>query len=242
MRILVVDDEPPARRRLVTLLGDIAVGEVAGEAENGAEALQMMADSMPDVLLLDIRMPGMDGLEVARHLAGFEDPPAVIFTTAYDVHALAAFETQAVDYLLKPIRRERLKAALDKAVRLTRAQLDGLRNKQARARTHISATLHRKLHLVPVDEVRFFQADQKYVSVGYRDGLVLIEEPLKALEEEFQDRFVRVHRNALVAVRYVESLERDARDRYAVRLKDIAEPLEVSRRLLTAVRKRLKGQ
>jgi len=146
-----------------------------------------------------------------------------------------------VDYLLKPIRRERLKAALDKAVRLTRAQLGGLGGKQARARTHISATLHRKLHLVPVDEIRFFQADQKYVSVGYRDGLVLIEEPLKALEAEFQDRFMRVHRNALVAVRYVESLEREARDRYAVRLTDVAEPLEVSRRLLTAVKRRLKG-
>ncbi len=241
MRVLIVDDEPPARRRLASLLADLKLGEVVGEAANGKQALECVTRDSPDVLLLDIRMPGMDGLEVAGHLAALDRPPAVIFTTAYDQHALQAFEARAVDYLLKPVRRDRLQAAIERAVRLTQAQLKALRNDSTRARTHISATMHGNLCLVPVEDVRYFQADQKYVSVVYPGGQVLIEEPLKALEVEFGDRFLRVHRNALVAVRHVIALERATDGRYQLRFKGSDETLEVSRRLLTAVKKRLKG-
>ncbi len=240
MKILIVDDEPPARHRLGALLDELGVGKVVGEASNGRQALERMAEEMPDVLLLDIRMPGMDGLEVARHLTAFDSPPAVIFTTAYDQHALAAFEAQAVDYLLKPIRRDRLRDALDRVRRLTRAQLEALQNADTRARTHISATRHGSLVLVPVDQVCYFQADQKYVTVAYVEGQVLIEEPLKALESEFGDRFLRIHRNALVAPHYVDALERDAQGHYRIRLKGIGETLEVSRRMLAVVKHRLK--
>ena len=241
MRVLIVDDEPPARERLTSLLADLKLGEVVGQAANGQQALEFVTKGNPDVLLLDIRMPGMDGLEVAGHLAALDHPPAVIFTTAYDEHALQAFEARAVDYLLKPVRRDRLQQAIERAVRLTQAQLKALRSDNPRARTHISATMHGNLCLVPVEDIRYFQADQKYVSVVYPGGLVLIDEPLKALEAEFEDRFLRVHRNALVAVRHVVALERGVGGRYQVRFKGIDQALEVSRRLLTAVKKRVKG-
>jgi two-component system response regulator AlgR len=240
MKILVVDDEPPARQRLNSLVAELGLGEVVGEAANGAQALLLTAEHRPDILLLDIRMPGMDGLEAARHLAALEQPPAVIFTTAYDSHALAAFEAQAVDYLLKPIRRERLGAAVAKAARLTRAQVDRLRGSARPARTHISATMQGRLQLVPLDRVRYFQADQKYVTVRHPDGRVLIEEPLKSLEAEFGERFLRIHRNALVAVRFTEALERTPEGGYVLRMKGVEESLEVSKRLAGAVRKRLK--
>ena len=151
MKILIVDDEPPARARLLQLIADLELGEVVGEAGNGRDALVATDIRQPDVVLLDIRMPGMDGLEVARHLSGFERAPSVIFTTAYDDHALAAFETNAIDYLLKPIRRERLTEALRRAVRPTRAQLSGLQisDESNKARTHFSATLSDRLQVVP---------------------------------------------------------------------------------------------
>ena len=151
MRILVVDDEPLARARLKQLVEELAVGEVVGEAADGTQALHLVQTVEPDLLLLDIRMPGMDGIEVARHLARLDAPPAVVFTTAYDSHALAAIEASAVDYLLKPIRRERLSRALDRARSLTRAQLAGLHEAQPperQARTHIAATLQGNLPTV----------------------------------------------------------------------------------------------
>lgn len=240
MRVLIVDDEPPARHRLASLLAELKVGEVVGEAADGRQALELVTRDNPDVLLLDIRMPGMDGLEVAGHLAALDNPPAVIFTTAYDQHALQAFEARAVDYLLKPVRRDRLQEAIERAGRLTQAQLKALGHSN-RARTHISATMHGNLSLVPVEEIRYFQADQKYVTVAYPGGHVLIEEPLKALEVEFGERFLRVHRNALVAARHVVALDRGTDGRHQVRFKGTEQTLEVSRRLLTAVKKRLKG-
>ena len=157
MKIVVVDDEPPARARLTSLITELAAGEVVAEAGNGRAALEAIAASAAQIVLMDIRMPGMDGLEAARHLDNMDEPPAVIFTTAYEDHALAAFEANAVDYLLKPIRRERLAAALERARSLTRAQLDALNlsSNAPSARTHLSATLQGNLRLVPVDEVAF---------------------------------------------------------------------------------------
>ncbi len=240
MRVLIVDDEPPARHRLAALLAELRTGDVISEAADGRQALELVTSDRPDVLLLDIRMPGMDGLEVAGHLAALDNPPAVIFTTAYDQHALQAFEARALDYLLKPVRRDRLREALERVGRFTRPQLAGLGNGDNAARTHISATMHGNLTLVPVDDVRFFQADQKYVTVAHPGGQVLIEESLKALEVEFGERFLRVHRNALVAVRHVMALERGEDGRHMVRLKGVEQTLEISRRLLAPVKKRLK--
>ena len=243
MKILVVDDEPPARQRLCDLLAELQLGTVVGEAANGRDALTCAAQQQPDLVLLDIRMPGMDGLEVARHLSNQVDPPAVIFTTAFDSHALEAFGTNAVDYLLKPIRKERLAAAVDKAVRLTRAQLSGLQEagvSTGNARTHISATLSDRLELVAIEDVRYFKAEHKYVTVGSPAGQLLIEDSLNSLEEEFGDRFLRVHRNALVALAHVRAMERDVDGHNVVRLADVEEVLEVSRRMTSTVRQVLK--
>lgn len=242
MRLLIVDDETLARSRLRGLVEQLDGWEVAGEAVNGRDALALIERERPDVVLLDIRMPGMDGLEAARHMAQLEDPPAVIFTTAYGDHALAAFEAEAVDYLLKPIRRERLAQALDRARRPTRAVLAALHSEviEERARTHLCARFRGALELVPVTEVIYFQADQKYVTVRHKGGSVLIEESLKALEEEFGERFLRIHRNALVAEAYMAGLESDGTSQAAIVFRDINDRLEVSRRHLPAVRRRLR--
>ena len=239
MKVLVVDDEMPARARLCALLQDLGGYQVCGEAANGREALQLSEAEHPDVLLLDIRMPGMDGLEAARHLQLLEQPPAIIFTTAYNDYALQAFETHAVDYLLKPVRKERLEDALRHAQRLTRVQAATLLEVEVQTgeRQCICANVRGSLQLIPVEEIRYFQADQKYVVVATAQGQLLIEETLKSLEQEFVDRFVRIHRNALVARRYITGLGKDDEGQAQVSLAGIAQTLEVSRRHLAEVRK-----
>jgi two-component system response regulator AlgR len=246
MKIVIVDDEPLARSRLLAMITELDAGDVIGEADNGADALRLVEQAAPDIVLLDIRMPGMDGIEVARHLAATLRPPAVIFTTAYDSHALAAIEANAVDYLLKPIRKPRLQAALERATTLTRAQLAGLEaveqeNESSRARTHISATLHGNLQLLPLGEIRFFRAEHKYVTARYPEGQLIIEDTLSSLETEFSDRFLRVHRNALVAKAHVRGIERDSNGQQFVRLDGIDDLVEVSRRLAPVIRRLLKG-
>ena len=246
MKIIIVDDEPLARSRLLAMVTELDAGEVVGEADNGADALRLMEQVAPDIVLLDIRMPGMDGIEVARHLAATLRPPAGIFTTAYGSHALAAIESNAVDYLLKPIRKPRLQAALERATTLTRAQLAGLEavvqeGESGRSRTHISATLHGNLQLLPLGEIRFFRAEHKYVTARHPNGQLIIEDTLSGLEDEFEDRFVRVHRNALVAKAHVRGIERDAQGHQFVRLDGIDELVEVSRRLAPVIRRLLKS-
>ncbi len=244
MKILIVDDEPLARSRLRALLQDMREHEVLGEAGNGREAIERCAALEPDVVLLDIRMPGMDGLEAARHIAGAPLPPAVIFTTAYDDHALAAFESRAVDYLLKPVRAARLAAALANARRHTRAQLDVLQRTAAEeggeVRTHICARVRNSLKLVATDTVFYFLAEHKYVTVRHSEGELLIEEALKDLAEEFAAAFTRVHRNALVADRYIGGLEKTAEGRQVITFRGIEDRIEVSRRHLAQVRRKLR--
>ncbi len=241
MKCLVVDDESLARLRLTRLLEDMGEWKVCGEAANGKQALQQVQQLRPDLVLMDIRMPGMDGLEAARHIVQLENPPALVFATAYGDHALEAFEAQAVDYLLKPIHPQRLRQALDKARRLSSAQLEQLKNSQAGSRrTHLCARKRGNLELIPIEEVIYLQADNKYVTVCSATQQILMEESLKSLEQEFAGYFIRIHRNALVAVRAIRGLEKTAEGHSCVLLEGVDERLEVSRRLLPDVRKRIK--
>ena len=240
MKILIVDDEPLARSRLKTLISDLDAGEVVAEAGNGQQALILCEQHSPDIVLLDIRMPGMDGIEAANHLCKCENPPAVIFTTAYDEYALQAFDANAIDYLLKPIRKERLHEALNKAKRLTQAQNNALTEASEKQPSHISARVQGGLRLVNITDVYYFQAEHKYVTVYYRDGEVLIEEALKSLEEKFKDSFIRIHRNALVARDQLRALERDSSGHFKLALNDTDTRLDVSRRHLPSLRKVMK--
>jgi two-component system response regulator AlgR len=232
MKVLVVDDEAPARERLAALVTEAPGYELAGIAVDGRDALRQADALAPDIVLLDIRMPDIDGIEAARHLAELDEPPAVIFTTAYDQYTLEAFDAAAAGYILKPVRRRRLLDALQRASRPTRAQLSGLWSTQgaATSRKNICARLGGRISLIPVDDVRYFRADQKYVSVRHGGGIDLIDEPLKDLEREFAPAFVRIHRNALVALQYVESVGRDDKGQLQVHLRGCEETLVVSRR------------
>lgn len=239
MKALVVDDESLARERLIELLGDVESIEVVGEATDGHEAIEAVQRLMPDLVLMDIRMPRMDGLEAARHLGALQDPPAVIFCTAYDEHALAAFDANAVDYLLKPIRAERLRAAIERAGRFSGEKLRRIEiaNPVRRERSHLCARVRGSLVLVPIVEIDYLLAEDKYVIVHYGGNQVLIEEPLKMLEAEFGDRFVRIHRNCLVALDRLSGLSRTTDGRVLVKLERLDASLEVSRRNLPALRK-----
>lgn len=235
MRALIVDDEAPARARLARLVEAIDGWQIVGEAADGLDALAQVSSVNPDVVLLDVRMPRMDGLETARHLAALDTPPAVIFTTAYDEYALAAFDAHAVAYLLKPVRGDRLADVLHHACRPSRAQLGALQT--GTPRRHLAARIGERLQLVPVARVRAFAADNKYVVARYPDGELVLNETLKELEQEFSDAFIRVHRNTLVATEHVESFDGER-----VTLAGIDAPVEVSRRHAAALRKFLRGR
>ena len=247
MNLLIVDDEKPARDRLRQIVEDLGGHEVVGEAGNGSEALALAAELKPDVVLLDIRMPGMDGIETAHHLNAMDDSPAVIFATAYDEYAIDAFDARAIGYVLKPVRQERLERALAHAEHLTGQVLaeltadPGMRTR----RKHVCARMHGELRLIPVADVRYFVADQKYVCVHHKAGQDLIDDSLKSLEEEFSAEFVRIHRGALVRVSAIEKLEKLAGGKTRVVLRgdsqDRADSLIISRRHVGDVRRRLKG-
>jgi len=234
IRIFIADDEAPARDRLRELLGDIAAElqtRVVGEAANGLEAIERVPSSGAEVLLLDIQMPGMGGLEVARHLATLEHSPAVVFVTAHDRHAVEAFDLNALDYLMKPVRAERLAAAIRKASVPEKARLANAANAP---REYLSVAERNRIALVPVRDIVFLRAEQKYVTVRTREREHLLEESLVALERELADRFVRIHRNCLVARAAIRGFERSGEDadepRWQIVLDGIAERLPVSRR------------
>jgi len=241
MKIMIVDDEAPARERLKQLLAELTGYEVCAEAANGEQALNQLLEAEPDVVLLDIRMPGMDGIETAYHIASLPERPAVIFTTAYSEHALEAFAAQAVGYLVKPVRKQRLQEALQAATRITRAQLSELSRQEQRPhqRTHLCARVRGGLELVPIEDVIYLRADQKYVTVKHLRGEVLVEDSLRQLEQEFGERFVRIHRNALVATDYLQGLEKSPRGA-RLRVRGSHESLEISRRHLPQVRRYLR--
>ena len=242
LKILLIDDEPLARDRLRSLLDELGGAEIVGEGGTGEQAIELAQSQQPDLLLLDIRMPGMDGLEAANHLSRLESPPAVIFTTAYDEHALAAFDANAIDYLLKPIRAERLDAALKKVRPLVAQQTDvpDLSAVSDDKRSHVSGVVQGNLVLMDVADVFFFQSDQGYTRVVSADGELLIEDSLRALEEEFAESFIRIHRNALVAVSKVSEIARDGKGNQHVSMKGIDETLPVSRRMVGGLRRRIR--
>ena len=242
MKILIVDDEKPARDRLARMVRELESHELVGEAVNGLEALGLAQSLEPDIVLMDIRMPGMDGIEAARHISKLDAPPAVVFATAFSDHALEAFETHAVDYLLKPVKQERLQAAIDAAMRPTRAQVSKEDEvlSSLEPRQHICARVRGSLVLVPIEDIFYFHAEQKYVTVRHTDGEVLIEDPLKSLETEFGDRFHRIHRNALVSLSRLAGM-RSENDGHQVTFRDIEDTLEISRRHLPGVRKIIKN-
>ena len=246
MNVLIVDDEAPARDRLRQLLEEDGAHAVVGEAGNGKRALELAAELAPDVVLLDIRMPGLSGIETAHHLNALESPPAVIFATAYDEYAIEAFEASAIGYVLKPVRRERLDQALELAGRLSNSVLSDVAKESGifDQRNHVCTQSQGELKLIPVSDVHYFLADQKYVSVFHAGGQDLIDDSLKALEEEFGNAFVRIHRGALVSLAAIESLRKTDDGRTQVVLRggstDDDEGLMVSRRHLTNVKRRLK--
>jgi len=238
MKILIVDDEAPARQRLRSLVEDIGDGyEVADDAANGEQALACCRSAEVDLVLMDIRMPGMDGIEAAAQLAELAEPPAVIFVTAFEEHALEAFQGHAVDYLLKPIRRSRLERALSRVSVLTRPQLQMLESLQQGAPDPIVVSYRGGVLRIEIDDVVYFQAEQKYVTVCHSGGEALLEESLKSLEGRLGERFFRIHRNALVSARRIVGLEKEADGRCLVRLDGSDQRLEISRRHLPEVRR-----
>jgi two-component system response regulator AlgR len=237
LRVVITDDEAPARSRIRDLLEDCAGAlplELVGEASNGRQLLALLEQTEADVVLLDIRMPDMDGLEAAKHLLRLEEPPSIIFTTAYNDYALKAFELHAVDYLVKPIRLRRLHDALTRVRAITPLRLDVLQQISPEARTHLAVQERGKVLLVPVKDVLYLRAELKYVTVRTAEREYLLEEPLSRLEQEFAGQFVRVHRSCLVAKAHVAGFEKEpgegGESRWTVLLKGLDERLPVSRR------------
>lgn len=231
--LIIADDEAPARNRLRELLTDMPGVSIAGEARHGAEVIELAQQSRADLVLLDIRMPQMDGIEAASHLQKLPSPPAIIFTTAYDAYALQAFDMSAVDYLLKPIRRERLLTAINKARALLPAQLAAIRPMQPQ-RSHFSITERGRVLLVAVDEVIYLRAELKYTTLRTAQREYLIEDSLNSIEQEFGERFLRLHRNCLVNPQYLLGYQKmtTGEHQWVALLKEIPETVAVSRRQL----------
>ncbi|MBL7002449.1 MAG: response regulator transcription factor [Gammaproteobacteria bacterium] len=243
MNVLIVDDESPARKRLNRLIGEIDGFEAVGEAKNGQEAIDQCDVLKPDIVLMDIRMPAVDGLDAAKKITQQKSPPAIIYCTAYSDHALQAFESHAVDYLLKPVNKERLVEALIACTKVSRAQQANVveieEAEEKAVRQHICARVRGNLVLVPVESIYYFHADQKYINVKHSEGELLIEETLLSLESEFSEGFLRIHRNALVSKERIDGLVKNETTSF-VTFKGIDDQLEISRRHLPAVRKAIK--
>ena len=235
MQVLIVDDEALARARLQKMIEDIEGFTVMAEASNGIEALEKVELLKPDIILLDVRMPGMDGMAVAEQLAASPAryPCRIIFTTAYEEYALDAFDFQASGYLLKPVNKEKLFRALQQASRVSHFQLP-------EHRQHLSANSRGKLELIPLGDVRVLQAEHKYVTVYYRGGEAVLDDSLKDLEEEFEGVFVRVHRNALVSMAHVSSMNKNAEGQYLIKVDDVDVQPSVSRRLASSIKQQMR--
>lgn len=239
LNILIADDETPARNRLRDLLADIENVAVVAEAKNGKEAINLALHTKPDLMLLDIRMPLMDGIEAAQHAQKLEPAPHIIFTTAFDAYAIKAFDLNAIDYLLKPIRLERLQAAINKAQALKPKQIEALKPLQ-KIRSHLSIHERGRVLLVPIETIIYLRAELKYITVRTVEREYLIEESLTNLEAEFAERFIRLHRNCLVAPLFITGYEKrnneDDEQQWVAILKGIPESIAISRRQQHLVR------
>ncbi len=244
IKVMVVDDEPLARERLARMISAIGGCILVGQAGSGEHAIKTAEETGPDLVFMDVRMPGMDGLAAAQYLAQLEPPPAVIFCTAYDDYAVEAFSSQAIGYLLKPVKRSELEKSLQRAKRLNKAQLEELNHLPGFShggRSHIASKTRRGVDLIDLNDVRMFQADHKYVTAYHLEGEALLDETLKDLENEFTTRFVRIHRNALVSVSHIEGMERNLEGQYFVRLRGLDIRPQVSRRHVAPLRKLLEN-
>lgn len=242
MNILICDDEPLAVLRLERLVCDLG-HHVIATASDGQEVIEMTKIYKPDVILLDIQMPQMDGLACARALASLPIKPAIIFCTAYDTHALTAFQIKANGYLLKPIAKTDLKQQLEAIAQFNQAQVSSLREQEyerqnKKYRQYITAKSHRGMELIHIQDIHYFLADQKYVTVRHQRGKVLIDETLKDLEQEFAEFFIRIHRNALVSINYLTAIESVAGQQHVL-MKETNERLIVSRRHAAQLRERI---
>jgi len=248
LKVVLVDDEAPARARLKELIADCAPmvpAKVVGEAGNGREALELLATVSADLALVDIRMPQMSGIELARHAQLLASPPAIIFVTAYDEYAVKAFELHALDYLLKPVRRARLLAALSRARDLAAPSGEALRGLESAPRRHLPVPERGRITLVPVADILYLKAESKYVTIRTAEREYLLEESLSHLEEEFAEAFVRIHRNCLVAKSRIRGFEKaeveEGEQGWVVLLDGCAEKLPVSRRQWPLVKELVAG-
>lgn len=240
-QVLLVDDEPLARERLKRLLQEHDDFVCAGEAGDGSAALSWLQQHGADLVLLDIQMPGRSGLDVAAAMQQLPQPPLLVFCTAYDEHALQAFAVKALDYLLKPVRREDLSRALQRAGEwLAQRPASVAAATAPGSRTHLSARTHNGLQLIPLESIICCHADQKYVTVLHEDGETLVDESLKQLEDEFPQLFIRVHRSTLVAKQRMERLQAVDEGGHQLWLRGLAEGVAVSRRHLAEVRRVMK--
>ena len=249
-KILIADDEPLARQRLRRLAESLPEYLVCGEANDGSATLAQVAELQPDILLLDIRMPGLDGMEAAARLSHLSNPPAIIFCTAYDNYAIQAFDVQAAAYLLKPVRKDALAEALARAGRVNRVQLRAVSNnhtgnntsREAPEDEQLAVRTHRGTELIDIAEIRYCQADQKYVTIHHARGETVSDYTLKELENAYPQQLLRIHRNTLVGVRFIQALRRTPDGGNLVLLRDSLAELQVSRRHTSNVRQWLQGQ
>ncbi len=241
VNILITDDEPLARQRLERFLQDLGEKQIH-QAQHGLQAIEYCQNNLVDIIFLDIRMPAMDGLETAQHLCQLPNPPAIVFVSAYDEYALKAFSVNAIDYLMKPVNSEQIHNALKKAKRMNAQVIQQLRSESNHHhRQHISTQFRGEIQLIPIKDIYYFQADQKYVNVCHKNGECLIEEPLKSLEEEFSKQFIRIHRNALINKYFISGLSKNDMGRLTIVLKECHTQLEISRRHVSEIRALVKS-
>jgi two-component system response regulator AlgR len=231
LNILIVDDEAPARSRLRRMLGDVPAVHIAGEAASSQEALSLISTEQPDVLLLDISMPGMDGMSLAKMLQQKSPTPAVIFCTAWSDQAVEAFACDAVDYLVKPVRQERLEKALEKARLLVSTQ------SEPADKVMLRSTLGGKVSLLPLTDVIYFFAEDKYTTVIHDEGQLMISQTLLELEQQHADFLIRTHRSTLVVKDRIRGLEKSPRGSHKLVLDGTNDRPLVSRRNLASIRK-----
>jgi len=237
VKVLIADDERLARERLERMVEQLGDAEVVASVAEGEALWQALEREEPDIVLLDIDMPGEDGVAIGARLAALDWPPAVIYVTAHPEHALRAFGTHAVDYLLKPVSLDQLRKAFEAAGRTTRAQA-----RRHRADDHLIARVGRSVQVLPVQSVIWFEADEKYVTAHLPEGERVLDLSLRQIEDKVGDAFLRVHRSALVSKRCIERLEHDGQGRHWLHLRGYARPVEVSRRQLRLVRSWLTGE